>query len=313
MSFSNDIKKEIAQTAADDCCLKAEIYEIIRLRGSVSYSNRNFKITIATTSLSTTRRLVYLFRRLYNAQAELLKQESNKLDRKPLYLCIITDKIDEIIEDLDILNSDYSVNEEVSQKFLMKECCKTSFLRAAFLARGSINDPSKSKYHLEIVTPTENDAKAIQSILSEIGIEAKTVNRQKGIVVYIKKAENIADFLKFIGASNSLFTFEDLRIKKDLSNYVNRIMNCDVANEQKAIATAAIQLENISYLNNNCGIMNLTPRLVDAIVLRTTFPDDSLSQLSEKSEETVGHYISKSGLSHCFRDINSLVSRMKKK
>jgi DNA-binding protein WhiA len=90
-------------------------------------------------------------------------------------------------------------------------------------------------------------------------------------------------------------------------------MNCDVANEQKAIVTAAIQLENISYLNNNCGIMNLTPRLVDAIVLRTTFPDDSLSQLSEKSEETVGHYISKSGLSHCFRDINSLVQRMKKK
>lgn len=51
---------------------------------------------------------------------------------------------------------------------------------------------------------------------------------------------------------------------------------------------------------------------MDAVILRTTFPDDSLAQLSEQSEEVINHYVSKSGLSHCFRDIRLLVEEIKK-
>jgi DNA-binding protein WhiA len=213
---------------------------------------------------------------------------------------------------MDLLKDDLSINDEMPKKFLQKECCKASLLRGAFLAKGSINSPLSNKYHLEIVTNTEKEAEFLKKILDEIRLEPKTIARPKGIVIYIKKAENIADFLKYVGASNSLFAFEDLRIKKDLNNYVNRIMNCDVANEQKAIATAAKQLNNIAYLEKNYGFINLTPRLMNAIILRTSFPDDSLSQLSDKSEETVGRFISKSGLSHCFRDIDELVQEIKK-
>ncbi|HEY8396193.1 MAG TPA: DNA-binding protein WhiA, partial [Bacilli bacterium] len=98
----------------------------------------------------------------------------------------------------------------------------------------------------------------------------------------------------------------------DLNNYVNRIMNCDVANEQKAIASAAKQLENIKFLEKNYGLMNLTPRLLDAVVLRMTYPDDSLAELSANSEKTIHRYLSKSGLSHCFNDLEKLVEEIKK-
>ncbi|NLD27013.1 MAG: DNA-binding protein WhiA [Acholeplasmataceae bacterium] len=312
MSFSSEVKKEIGLIQGEDCCIRAELYELIRLRSMVSISNRNFKITFTTTSLSTSRRIVYLIKKLYNVQVEILQKEQLRLDKKPLYYLVVTEKGKEILMDLDFINPDLTFNENMSTTLFQKECCKASLLRGAFLAKGSINNPISNKYHLEIVLNSQNEADFLKQIMEEIGIEAKTILRAKGVVLYLKRAEHIADFLKFIGAGNSLFTYEDLRIKKDLNNYVNRIMNCDVANEQKAIATASKQLADIAFLEKNYGFINLTPRLMDAVILRTTFPDDSLSQLSENSEETIGRFISKSGLSHCFQDISALVEEVKK-
>ena len=200
----------------------------------------------------------------------------------------------------------------ISSKFLEKECCKMSLLRASFLIKGSINDPKTNNYHLELVLNDEVEALQLQTILSQVGINGKIITRSKGIVLYLKKAEEIGDFLGYIGAMNARFIFEDLRIKKDLANYVNRIINCDVANEQKVLRSAKSQIDDIEKIEKTMGFLNLSPRLMNAIILRTTHPEDSLAQLSEKSEEEIGRYISKSGLSHCFRDLKELAESIKK-
>ena len=109
-----------------------------------------------------------------------------------------------------------------------------------------------------------------------------------------------------------LFSYEDLRIKKDLNNYVNRITNCDVANEQKALLTAQKQLENIEIILKNMKLEKIDERLLGVINLRNQNPDDTLSELSEKSEEEIGYYISKSGLSHRFKEIEKLAEQIKK-
>ena len=180
------------------------------------------------------------------------------------------------------------------------------------MVRGSLNDPKKSNYHLEIVAMNQNDADFLIKILGDVGIVGKSIVRSKGVVVYLKKAEQIADFLRYIGATNSLFYFEDERIRRDYSNYANRTINCDIANEEKAITTAARQLKDIAYIENNYGLLNLSERLTDAVLLRNKYPDDSLSKLSEKSEELIGKYISKTGLSHCFKDIERMCIQIKK-
>lgn len=312
MSFASDIKKEISGISLDDCCLKAELYEIIRLKSSIMISNRNFKVTFTTAVIQSARRIVYLLKHLYQKKVEILKKDTPKLDYKPLYIIAFIDEEMKVLRDLQLINEDYSLNETIARELFAKDCCKASILRGAFLAKGSINNPTTNNYHFEIVCPNHEDAVFICELLQEIGLNPKIITRAKGEVVYLKKAEHIGDFLRYIGASTSLFAFEDLRIKKDLNNYVNRIMNCDVANEQKAIATAAKQLEDIAFLEKQYGLINLTPRLMDAVILRMTFPDDSLAQLSEQSEEVINHYVSKSGLSHCFRDIRLLVEEIKK-
>lgn len=313
MSFASDVKKELASVKVESCCLAAELHQIIRLRSTIILSNKDFKINLSTTSLAIARRIIYLIKSIYNVNVVMLKKERDSLDKKSLYYLIIDDKGLEILKDLDLMDDNYNLKGELSRKYLEKECCKASLVRASFLIKGSVNDPRTNNYHLEVTLNDEDDANIIQDILNDVGIASKTIQRNKGLVLYIKKAENIGDFLNFIGASNSRFAFEDFRIKKDLSNYVNRIINCDVANEQKAISSAKKQLEDIETIEKNMGFLNMSPRLMNAIILRTSNPDDSLSQLSDKSEELVGRYISKSGLSHCFRDLSSIAEDIKNK
>lgn len=313
MSFASDVKKELTTVEVNECCYKAELYSIVRHRAQLRISRDGFKIVLETTLNAIARRIVYLFKEVYNVKASVSVLKPEVLNQKNKYVITIKDDDFKIMRDLKVMDDNYSFIVTSKNDFFKNDCCKASIVRGAFLAKGSINDPSKSHYHLEVLSDNYEGALLLVDLLADVGIEGKIIEREKGFVVYLKKAEQIGDFLKFVGAVTSLFNFEDQRIKRDYNNYVNRLINCDIANEQKAIASAAKQLENINYLNRNHGLLNLSSRLIDAIVLRTNFPDYSLSQLSEESEATIGRYISKSGLSHCFRDIEKACEEIRRK
>jgi len=312
MSFANEVKKELATLEVDKCCLRAELHQIIRLSAQIVLEAKNLKLTITTTSLKIARRILFLLKTIYNVNVVIYKKMRDNLDKKSIYGLIIEEKALEILKDLRLIDEKYNLINILNTEFLEKDCCKAAIVRASFLMKGSVNDPTKNNYHLEITFNDELEAEQIRAILDDLGMEAKIIERSRGFVLYMKKAETIGDFLGFIGATNSRFTFEDYRIKKDLSNYVNRIMNCDVANEQKAMDSARKQLEDIELIEKNLGFLNIPPRLMNAIILRTTYPEDSLAELSNKSEEAVGKYISKSGLSHCFKDLSEIAKKIKK-
>ena len=311
MSFSLEVKKELANIDADECCKKAELYSIIRYKATLKLSQAGLGVEIITTHNVVARRIVYLFKNIYELSLEITAVRREKLDYKTKYVLSLYGNAVTLLQELKILNPDYSINEQLNYSLIKRDCCKAAMIRGLFLVQGSINNPDTGNYHLEITLENEYDIKYIQDILATVNIHPKYVVRKKGYVLYLKKSEQIGDFLNFIGAVNNLFAFEDLRIKKDYSNYVNRIINCDMANVQKALNSATAQLENIKYLTDHEGLVQLTQRLTDAMVLRTTYPEYSLADLSDVSEETVGRYISKSGLSHCFKDIESLCREIK--
>ena len=313
MSFSSDVKKEIGNIEADSCCLKSELYSIIRYKSKLKLSSSGLGITISTTLNVVARRIVYLFKLVYNEDLVIKVVKRNKLDYKDKYILDFNHDASKLIIDLKILNPDYSINEQLNYDIIKKPCCKGALLRGLFLVQGSINDPATSNYHLEIILDEKEDFDVLNSILNEVGIDSKLIQRKKGYILYIKKSEMIGDFLKFVGANNSLFYFENQRIMRDYNNSVNRIINCDISNEERVLKTSKQQLANIEFLTKARGIVNLPDRILNAIVLRTTYPDYSLGELSDESEALVGKYISKSGLSHCFKDIETMVNELKGK
>jgi DNA-binding protein WhiA len=186
-------------------------------------------------------------------------------------------------------------------------------LCGAFLARGSVNDPETSKYHFEITLEDAKNTTFVQHIMNDRDFNAKIIKRRNKLVVYLKEAEKIVDIIRFIGATNQAFAYEDLRIERDFNNSINRIINCEVANEQKTLSAANEQLKYIKYLEYNYPLEKIDPKILTVMKVRQDNPEASLMELLEILETEYGQKLSKPGLSHRFAKIKELAIEHNKK
>lgn len=309
MSFSTRIKTELQSLKQLDCCNKAELSALLHIGGSIEKNRQGISLVFQTTNNAVVRRFMILLKSLYNLEHTLIKKQSQKLRKHDIFILKISEQVDFLLSDLSLINDDAVFFQDVEGHLIEKECCKKAYLRGAFLATGSINSPETSAYHLEIQAFSEVQANVIKDLANSFELNAKVVKNKRGYIAYIKEAERIADFLRVIGASNSLFEFEDSRIKRDFKNSINRVINCDIANEKKALDAAAKQLEYIEIIENKYR-KKLPQSMTEAIFLRRTYPDSSLLELSYASLEHYDKQISKSALNHRFRAIKDLANRI---
>jgi DNA-binding protein WhiA len=287
--------------------MKFELAGMLKANAEIVISKNTFKIKFSTKNPSTARRLISLLKKVYSVETELEIINSKGFDHKKTYHIIVDKYASMIIQDMMLLPTDES-------HFIERESteAKHAYVRGAFLAKGSINDPKKTSYHLEILTKQEDDALMIQSILQESDIVSKILAKRNGHLIYIKEAEMIRDFLALVGASSGVFYFEDSRIRRDLNNSINRVMNCDIANTNKSMQACDEQLRNITIIEEMNQLEKLSPRLRDVAYLRKNYPEASLAELSEYSEDFLGKELSKSGLNHIFKEIAGIALSMKK-
>lgn len=309
MSFSTEVKTELASLKHNQCCNKAELSAMLHIGGSIEIKKEGMLLTFQSTNNAVIRKYTRLLKELYKIDVEIISKQTNKLQKHDLFIVKTNKKVPTIIEELSLVTNS-SFFEEVDPELIEKECCKRAYLRGAFLAGGSMNSPETASYHLEIQTFSQTQADVIKEIANEFQLNAKTSKNKRGIIVYMKEAEKLADFLRVTEATNSLFEYEDSRIKRDFKNSINRVINCDIANEKKAMDAAVKQMEYIEIIERKLG--NQIPKsMQEAIYLRKLYPESSLLELSYASEEHYDEAISKSALNHRFRAIKDLALSIK--
>ncbi len=189
----------------------------------------------------------------------------------------------------------------VDEVLLKNACCRRAFLRGAFLSAGSVSDPGKG-YHLEFVCDNSDKADQIVRICADFEIIARKTVRRDETVVYIKEGEMIGELLNVMGAASSYMEFENRRIYRDVSNTVNRRVNCETSNIRKTVTAAARQLEDIRYLKD-CGMLERLPDpLREAAYGRLEYPDATLLELGALMDPPVG----KSGINHRLARLSEL-------
>ena len=166
---------------------------------------------------------------------------------------------------------------------------------------------------MEMSVTTKEEANLIVHLLKQFNIVSKILKRKTRYMIYVKQAEMISDTLKMFGAINSMFFFEDIRIYRDHKNMVNRLNNCEIANQEKTTITGLKQLEDIEYLKKHDLLGLLDERIQDVIEYRIKYPETSYQELAEIVSVESGKTISKSGINHYFRKIKELVNRHKEK
>ena len=190
---------------------------------------------------------------------------------------------------------------------------KKLYLKGTFLACGSISDPKTSGYHMEFVFNSKKSSDFISNIFHEFNVNSKVIKRSSKYMVYIKVAEEISDALKYFEVNKALFYFEDIRTTKEQINMVNRLNNCEQANQDKTIKTGIEQLKNIEYLKENDLLSLLDDKTIMIMNYREKYPELSYQELSEVITLETGSKISKSGINHHFIKMRELIERHKNK
>ncbi|MFJ8236710.1 DNA-binding protein WhiA [Ureibacillus sp. NPDC094379] len=308
MSFASETKKELTQVEAEDDCLKAEVSALIQMNGSLSFTNRQLSIDVQTENAAIARRLYTIVKKLYPYNVELLVRKKMRLKKNNVYICRVRDGARELLTDLEIISEDFQFDHTIPNVLLAKKSQIRAYLRGAFLAGGSVNNPETSSYHLEIYSLYKEHGEALANLMNKFQLNAKTIERKKGYVTYLKEAEKISDFLGLVGAFQAMLKFEDVRIVRDMRNSVNRIVNCETANLNKTIGAALRQVENIRFIENTIGLDQLPEKLREIARLRVEYQDVTLKELGEMVSTGV---VSKSGVNHRLRKIDEIANSLR--
>ncbi|MGG1554931.1 MULTISPECIES: DNA-binding protein WhiA [Paenibacillus] len=306
MSFAATTKKELTLINDDEaCCQKAELSALIRMNGSVQLSNQRVILDVSTENAAIARRIYSLIKKMYNMHTELLVRKKMRLKKNNVYIVRVPGQVQELLSDLKIVSEGFIFTTGINKEIIRGSCCKRAYLRGAFMAGGSVNNPEGSSYHLEIASIYEEHCKALVNLANKFDLNARFIERKKGFVLYIKEGEKIIEFLSIIGAHQALLRFEDVRIMKDMRNSVNRIVNCETANLNKTIGAAVRQIENIRILEREVGLDNLPDKLREVAQIRLQHPDLNLKEVGDM----LAGNVSKSGVNHRLRKIDELAEK----
>ena len=292
-SFSYKAKAELCRAAVQRlCCARAECYGVLLYCNTFTMQ----EVRIITENPEFAARLPRLFHRAFGV----------KFDRQPA---------DEALGNKLIFRSPtrtscggcwtpwattprQSLVLHVNFALLEDDCCRTAFLRGAFLAGGSVTDPEK-RYHLELSTSHIQASREVSALLQEMGFLPRSVMRGGSAVIYFKQSEHIEDLLTTLGAPVAATEIMTAKVDKEIRNGANRAMNCDMANVNKTLDAVAAQQEAIEKLEKTGQMEKLPEKIQETARLRMQNPELPLAQLAALFDPP----ISKSCLNHRIRKI----------
>lgn len=160
------------------------------------------------------------------------------------------------------------------------EHCRVAYLRGRFLAHGSLSLAS-GRTHLEFVLPPE-EATELCLRLGQLEMPAtQRVRRGRGVVTW-KSVETVGTFLRVVGGGASLLELESRQVSRSVRGDINRVINAESANLQRAVAAAARYLEAIAVLESD-GRLAEQPYVVRLVAqARVEEPESTFSELAER-------------------------------
>ena len=296
MSFSSDVKSEIAKTEnLSSCCLHAQVYGLVLF---AHFSKYNFSITTENTDVFE---LYLSYLREYCGVEPTVSDSGTK--KMTAYLRSDSEK--ETVFD----KFGHSLKEptlRINRANISDECCAGAFLRGVFLACGTVTAPERG-YHLEFVVPYKKLCTDLMKFLDELELNPKYIVRKGNHVIYFKDSESIEDILAIIGAQDASLYVMGIKIEKDMKNKVNRKLNFEISNISKTVDAANIQVEAIEYIESKAGISSLPDNLQKIAYIRLENPESSLSELGKLLDEP----ISRSGINHRLNRIVKIAESLK--
>lgn len=307
-SFATEVKNELARLNYEDsCCRAAELAALLRMGATMTFGLRHtFGLNFTSKNAAVARKTLMLLKSEGgDIHTEITVSRSRQLNKNNNYTVkvIPSPNVAQLLQRLGFLHDD-SLNMDSDMGLLRKSCCRIAYLRGAFQGGGSVNKP-ESAYHLELVTGSFGLGNLLYRLLKRMGFPVGFVDRKADYIVYLKEGDAVIDFLAMIKADKAVEAFEIARNVKEVRAQVNRLVNCETANLQKAVDAAGRQIAAIRLLKAQGLLEKLPKKIKKTAQLRLENPDITLTELAAM----LG--VSKSGISHRLRKIQEIAANIK--
>lgn len=317
MNFSSEIKREILAAEEENaCCRVAFLSAFVRTSGSLKIKGRKMGFEVTTESAAAARYAADSVRALFGVEPKILEESEDRLSgRKKIVFECVNDRTPEALAGLGIVEADgggLGIVRGISKYLVENDCCRRAYIRGAFVGGGSCTLPMLKAegarigtgYHLEWTFGVYEAAADFAEMLAVYDIFPKLIARKESFVVYLKSNESIGDALALMGAGGCALRLIDLVVTKDVSNNLNRKVNCEMGNLTKQIDASVRQTEAIRLIQSLTGLEAMGAELAALAKARLECPDLTLSGLAEKLGE------SKSCVNHRMRKIMEIAHQL---
>lgn len=303
MTFTIKVKEELLQLVHQD---KSELSAMIKMSGSLGLSSSGLTLSITSENAKIARHLYALLERFYHTQAEIKYHQKTNLRKNRVYTVFLEENVEAILADLKLADSFFGIETGIEPEILNDDEKGRAYLRGAFLSNGSVRDPETGKYQLEIFSVYLDHAEDLANLMKKFMLDAKVIERKKGAITYLQKAEDIMDFLIVIGAMEAMSEFEQVKILRETRNDLNRANNAETANIAKTITASMKTINNIIKIMDTVGLDALPVELRQVAQVRIAHPDYSIQQLADSLDTP----LTKSGVNHRLRKINKIAEEL---
>ena len=305
-SFASDVKNALSRTDAERaCCQTAELAALLRMGASmVTDGAHGLGLRFEAASAAVARRVIRLLRTMDTAIETSVAMERTPQLRRRKYIVNIAagEGVTPLLTRLGFLEAG-ALRAGTDMELIRKKCCRAAYLRGAFLGGGSVNRPEAS-CHLEITAKSATMGRALHTLLRRLHFPVGLTDRRDTYVVYLKEGDAVMDFLALIGAEEAAEEIEVARNLKEVRAQVNRLVNVETANLQRAVDAAAGQLAAIERLAAAGRLVSLSEDLRETAEMRRAHPEITMAELAALC------HISKSGMSHRLRKICTLAEEV---
>lgn len=281
MSFSSDVKNELCRVEAKKiCCLKAECYGAWLFSKCFSLK----EAALITEHAAIARKMAELAAAACGVSAEVSFAVSRR--KKNAFRL----RIPEEFSRRALLGAFGHSGEETSLRInranLEDHCCSSAFLRGAFLACGTVTDPT-SEYHLEFMTQYRHLTKDLSALMGEVETPPLLPldgNRNGSFFLYIKDSGQTEGLLTYMGAANAAMELMQVKMYKEMKNDINRRTNFETANMDKTYSASARQTAAIARISDAGRLEELPQEQQLLARLRLENPEMTLRELSEATK-----------------------------
>ncbi|MBR2719406.1 MAG: DNA-binding protein WhiA [Clostridia bacterium] len=313
MSFSSTAKDELIRLPlGKSCCMLSELSALTQTSGSLALRGLGrVQVTYRVENTALARRIFLLLRTQLNITAKLhFVQHARLGGRRSCVLTLGDQDSQTLLIALHMMERDeeghISLKRTAPRHPMTRQCCRRAFLRGAFLGCGSMTNPEKD-YHFEWVVEDQSLGQTLGKLLDKSGLPVHQHVRKGQNVMYLKGAQQIADMLALMGASQAVLEMENIRITKQMRAGANRASNCDEHNSERMLNAADEQIEAIKLISIQRGLFTLPPGLQEIARLRLEHTSLSLSDLGQLLDPPVG----KSGVNHRMRRLMDIAKEIR--